>query len=350
MLNGNTTAMQKKQALAIRLDENVILVMLGAAVLAVIIMLVRYKNYQPCVPFHLTTRASNYYTGEVVRFETDARKFTQLHWDFGDNQSNETAVTSAVHAYDQPGEYTVGLTVNGTCTEYKTIYISRAPIVADSLLLPKFIFPQSAEVGKPIQFEDTTHGADRWEWRFGETAGIDATARNPSYVYRSPGLKTISLVINNNPLQLAVGKVYVNPAPPPPVKKPAGGGGAPVIVIQDKPTLAPLEDQMPEAPVEVKKAPEITRQDFENMLKGVASGFKNAQSFAPYLCDNLNIQVSLNGNEITFTELCNKLSSLKNEKKIKRLNVQMVKNEKTNCVVALVVNMKLKESLFEKIF
>lgn len=351
MLNSKTAVLQKKQTLAVRLDENVILVMLAAAVLAVIIMLIRYKNYSPCVPFNLTSRAGNYYTGEVVRFETNALKYRLLHWDFGDNQSNETSVSSAVHAYDQPGEYTVALTMNGECTEYKTIYISRAPVVVDSLLLPKFTFPQSAEVGKPVQFADTTHGAEHWEWRFGETAGIDATASNPTYVYRTPGLKTISLVINNNPLQLAVGKIYVNPAPPPPVKKQSSGGGMPVIVIQDKPTSAPLTDQLPAPPAEeVKRAPEISKEDFEQMLRQVAGNFKKADNFSPYLCNNLNIQVSLNGTEITFNELCNKLSSLKNEKKIKRLNVQMVKNDKTNCIVALVVNMKLKESLFEKIF
>ncbi|BAV10180.1 hypothetical protein SAMN05421788_104450 [Filimonas lacunae] len=344
--------MEKKQTLAIRLDENVILVMLVAAVLAAIVMMIRYKNYAPCMPFNLTSRAGNYYTGEVVRFETNAKKFRQLQWSFGDNQSNETAVGSAVHAYDQPGEYTVSLTVNGECTEYKTIYITRAPRVVDSVLLPKFVFPQSAEVGKPVNFEDTTHGASTWEWRFGETAGIDATARNPDYVYRTPGLKTISLVINNNPLQLAVGKVYVNPAPPPPVKKPAGGGAAPVIVIQDKPTYAPISEQLPAAPKEeeVKKAPDIDRAGFEAMLRAVANNYKNAESFNGYLCNNLNIQVSLNGTEVTFSELCNKLASLKSEKKIKRLNVQMVKNEKTNCIVALVVDMKLRGNLFEKIF
>lgn len=343
--------MQKKQSLAIRLDENVILVMLVAAVLAVIVMLIRYKNYDPCTPFNVTSRSATYYTGEVVRFETNIKKFRHLQWNFGDNQSNETAVTSAVHAYDQPGEYTVSLTVNGECTEYKTIYITRAPKVVDSLLLPKFIFPQSAEVGKPVQFEDTTNGATRWEWRFGETAGVDATTRNPGYVYRSPGLKTISLVINNNPLQLAIGKIYVNPAAPPPARKSPSGGGVPAIIIQDKPQSAPLNEQLPAPPQEeVKRAPDITGEEFESQLRSVANNFKRAEDFSPYLCGNLNVQVSLNGNEITFAQLCNKLSSLKNEKKIKRINVQMVKNDKTNCIVALIVNMKLRESLFEKIF
>lgn len=341
--------MEKRQTLNIRLDENVILVMLVTAVLAVIVMLVRYRNYDACIPFTLTSRAGNYYTGEVVRFETNAKKYSRLVWDFGDNQSNETAVSSAVHAYDQPGEYTVALTLNGSCTEYKTIYITRAPQVVDSVLLPKFLFPQSAEVGKPIKFEDTTHGALQWEWRFGETAGIDATARNPDYVYRTPGLKTVSLVINNNPLQLAIAKVYVNPAAPAPVKKKAVAA-APVIVIPEKPTYAPIGDLLPPPPQEVKKAPEISKPELEAMLKQVANNFKNAESFSPYLGGNLNIQVSLNGTEVTFSELCNKLSSLKNEKKIKRLNVQMVKNDKTNCIVALVVDMKLKESLFGKIF
>lgn len=341
--------MEKRRIIPSRLDENVIMVMLITAVLAVLTMTFRYKHYEPCVPFKITTHAGHYYTGEVIRFETNARRFSKLHWDFGDNQSNATAVSSAVHAYDQPGEYTVALTLNGECTEYKNIVITSAPKVVDSVMIPRFVFPQSAEVGKPVQFRDTTPGATQWEWRFGETAAVDATGKEPTYTYRSPGLKTISLVLNNNPQQLAVGKVYVNAAAPP-VRKPAGGGKMPVIVIRDKPEALPLSEQLPHPPEEIRRAPDISRQEFENQLRAVASSFKNAQSFGPYLCGNLNVQTSLNGNEITFSELCNKLASLKNEKKIKRLNVQMIKNDKTNCIVALIVNMKLRESIFEKIF
>jgi hypothetical protein len=98
------------------------------------------------------------------------------------------------------------------------------------------------------------------------------------------------------------------------------------------------------------KAPDVSGVEFESMLRAVANKQKTAQSFSVYLCGNLNVQTSLNGQEITFTELCNKLSALKSEKKIKRMTVQLMKNERTGCVIALFVTLKEKEGLLNRIF
>ena len=335
-----------------RIDEKAILTMIALAAVGLMVMAYRYTNSSPCIPFHLTTRAGHYITGEVIRFETDLRSFETLHWSFGDNQDNDTKVSSAVHAYDQPGEYVISLTANRSCTEYTRLVITPAPRVENPALIPAFICPQSAEVGKPVRFSDTTAGAAQWQWRFGETATVDATDRAPQYTYTTPGLKTVSVVINDDQRQTGICKIYVNPAAPP-KRKDHGGGDRPVIVVHDRPaTGSPGQaaEEVPKPEPVVTKAPEISSQDFENQLRAVANKFKTADNFSPYLCGNLNIQVNLNGEMMSFTALCNKFSAMKSEKKIKKLSVQLVKNDQTGCVVTMFVNLKEKEGLFNKIF
>lgn len=340
--------MEKRQTFISRLDENVIITMLAVSVIACMVLAFKYKNYDPCTPYTIRTTAAHYRTGEIIRFDADIHNFKMLKWNYGDNQNDETKIASAVHTYDQPGEYTVALSADSKCTQYKMLIISPAPKVVNEALIPKFVCPQSAEVGKPVTFQDTTKGAKQWEWRFGETATVDATAISPTYVYSTPGLKTVSLVVNNDPQQLAVCKVFVNPAIPksaPQKTKPDGGGGRPIIVITDRPKTDPLNEQVnppKEPPPAEIVAFDVSKQQFETELRQVADKQRTAESFLGYMCGNPNIQVSLNGSETTFANVCNLLSELKSSKKIKRINVQMVKNEH-HCIVALVIDYKKKE-------
>src|SRR5258708_16937242 len=98
-----------------RVDDRAIVAMIVPAVLALLIMAWRSTNHTVCMPFTITSRSAHYYTGEVVRFEGNAREFQTLHWDFGDEQGNDSKIGSAVHSYDVPGDFTVALTVNGEC-------------------------------------------------------------------------------------------------------------------------------------------------------------------------------------------------------------------------------------------
>jgi PKD repeat protein len=332
-----------------RVDDRAIVAMIVPAVLSLGFMAWRSTNREVCVPFAITAHSQHYYTGEVVRFESNIREFRILHWDFGDEQGNDAKISSAVHSYDAPGDYTVALTVNGECTEYARITILAAPPAINPRLAVTFIAPQSAEVGKPVPFSDTTVGAAQWEWRFGETATVDATDRSPKYTYTTPGLKTVTVVINNDEQQMGVAKIYVNP---PATPKRRDRPERPVLIVQ-KPaqsgTPAPTDSVKREEPP-VVKAPDITNEQFEAGLRAVANKQKTADSFAPYFGGNLNVESNLNGQMMPFTELCNKFNALKSEKRIKKLSVQLVKNDKTNCIIALFVNLKEKEGFFSKIF
>jgi hypothetical protein len=342
--------MENKKMQLAYLDEKVILTMIIVALLGLLITGFKYKNYEHCFDFHIKAKASFYRTDEPIHFETDALYAKEFLWDFGDNENSETNISSVVHAYNLPGEYTVALTINGTCTEYKTIYITRAPKLENPLLQPRFICPQQAEVGKAVTFQDTTSGAHSWEWRFGETAVIDATASTASYVYKTPGLKTISLVLNNDPKQLGVCKVYVNDKTVAPSRSNARtprSSGPSFVIVPARPQTPTLEEQNhPQPAVTEPPKPQgvsISKQELESKLRGVVNNYLTPENFSQYFCNNLNVPVSLNGTEITFTQFCTKLSSIKNDKKIKQLNVQQIKSSETNCLIGLNVSLKMKQ-------
>lgn len=336
---------------SVYLDDRVILAMLIISLAALMITSFRYINNEHCFSFTIRARADFFRTGEPIRFETDAPYARDFQWDFGDDESNETKINSVIHSYNQPGEYIVSLTVNGKCVEYKNILISKAPKLENPLLMPTFICPQSAETGSPVIFQDTTAGARSWEWRFGETASVDATSSTARYIYRTPGLKTISLVINNDPHQIGVCKVYVNDKAATDrskeISRQHNRQQSPVIALHEKPGVPPLSEQENTVPVKEPPKPtgvNISKEELESKLRMVVNNFLKADSFAPYLCNNLTMPVVLNGTEITFTQLCTKLSSLQNEKKIKELKVQPIKNNDTNCIISMNVTLKLKKS------
>lgn len=340
--------MENKKIQPVHLDEKVILTMIITALIGLVITGFQYKSYEHCFDFHIKAKANFFRNDEPIRFETDALYAKEFQWDFGDNENSETNINSVVHAYNQPGEYTVSLTVNGKCTEYKTVYITRAPKLENPLLMPRFVCPQTAEVGKPVVFQDTTAGAHSWEWRFGETAVVDATSSTANYTYKTPGLKTISLVINNDPKQLGVCKVYVNEkqvSPSRSVRQPAHQQPA-FIVVPAKPVTPTIEEQSHVQPAATEppkpRGADISKEELESKLRQVANNLYTADNFSQYFCNNLNIPVSLNGTEVTFTQLCNKLSSIKNDKKIKQLKVQQIKNSETNCIIGLNVSLKMK--------
>ena len=339
--------MENKKILPAYLDEKIILTMVAISVIALVITGFKYKNHQYCSPFNVKATAVHFYTDEPVKFETNFVGGTSFKWDFGDNESNQTSINSVIHAYSQPGEYNVTLTVNGHCSEYKTVFITRAPRIENPMLLPTFVCPQTAEVGMAVTFRDTTAGARSWEWRFGETASIDATSSTASYVYKTPGLKTISLVINNNLQQTAICKVFVNDVTPKSNNNKARNNNrqSPIMIVQAKPNTPSLAEQVQPAITEAPKPQgvSISKQDLEDKLRKVINNFAKAEDFGAYFCNNLQIPVSLNGQEITFSQLCTKLSSIKSEKKIKELQVQQIKSSETNCIMSLNVNLKMKK-------
>jgi gliding motility-associated-like protein len=118
---------------------------------------------------------------------------TGWDWDFGDG--NTSALQNPIHPYSNAGNFVVTLVItnNSGCTD--TV---RHVVIADSLPEPLFVAPA-------VCFGDTTHFTDlsishgsaivSWQWDFGD--GNGSILQNPSHLYNSAGLYSVSLITVN---------------------------------------------------------------------------------------------------------------------------------------------------------
>ncbi len=115
-------------------------------------------------------------------------------WDFGDSQTS--AEQNPVHAFQQPGSYTVSLQIGDTLQnafEEKTGYIRvrdtlQADFVADTTVIVK---------GQSLQFYDQSKGnVQSWFWLFGD--GFFSQMQNPSHRFKSAGQFTVSLEVSSS--------------------------------------------------------------------------------------------------------------------------------------------------------
>jgi len=114
-------------------------------------------------------------------------------------------------------------------------------------------------------------------------------------------------------------------------------------VVPANPTAPPLtnptvvEEKKPE---EKPKAPTVTDQQLETMIRGVIDGSKTATDFGPYLCNNLTMSVTYNSEKTTFSAMCESLKEYK-KKKLKKVTVSTVKDA-TNCILYMHVTVEKK--------
>jgi PKD repeat protein len=122
---------------------------------------------------------------------------TDWLWNFGDGGTSPNPSPS--HTYDQPGIYTVSLTVTSSVasdTETKVDYV-----MVNALQGPTASFtsnPLSGDVALEVAFQDaSTPGSQPitdWLWDFGDVA--TSTVQNPTHVYSTAGTYSVSLTVN----------------------------------------------------------------------------------------------------------------------------------------------------------
>jgi len=122
---------------------------------------------------------------------------TEWLWNFGDTSptNNEQNPT---HNYDDPGIYTVSLTVTGpggTDTETKTNYIT----VTEEPIPPVADFsgtPTTGTVPLEVSFTDTSTGEiTGWSWDFDNNGTEDSTNQNSTYTYYDAGTFSVTLEV-----------------------------------------------------------------------------------------------------------------------------------------------------------
>ncbi|MFZ4522051.1 MAG: PKD domain-containing protein [Bacteroidales bacterium] len=118
------------------------------------------------------------------------------NWDFGDPGSgvnNQSTNQSPVHSYANAGPYDVRLIVKNANQCYDTVTkpldISPNPVVG--------FFADTVCQGELMTFTDTSSvspgSINSWLWNFGD--GYTATTQNPTHLYATPGLFTVTLTV-----------------------------------------------------------------------------------------------------------------------------------------------------------
>ena len=125
---------------------------------------------------------------------------TTWEWDFQNDGTIDSYVQNSEWTYNNPGTYTVALTVsNGTDqsdTEIKTDYITVIPVG------PTAGFTADVTSGNAtltVNFTDlTAQGSgliDEWNWDFGD--GHNSSDQNPVHIYETPGTYTVFLTVTD---------------------------------------------------------------------------------------------------------------------------------------------------------
>lgn len=116
-------------------------------------------------------------------------------WDFGDGTTSSEQ--HPVHVYQDPGVYTISLTVINAGGEDRMIKDS---IITADPHPPTAAFDADIKEGDAplsVFFIDLSLGLiDEWHWTFGD--GGESTQKNPVYTYTSPGIYTVSLTVRNS--------------------------------------------------------------------------------------------------------------------------------------------------------
>ena len=136
------------------------------------------------------------HTASFIDLSTSPNNLVGWLWDFGDGTTSTQA--NPAHTYATDGNYSVSLTVTDqfgcSNTTVKNQYIRLTHPTAD------FSFSNSLLCeGTATQFTDTSipdHPLTSWLWDFGD--GTSSTDQNPSHIYSTQGVYTVSLTVTNS--------------------------------------------------------------------------------------------------------------------------------------------------------
>ncbi|MFD3000331.1 PKD domain-containing protein [Pontibacter toksunensis] len=335
--------MKTKSSYSRLIDERVFLSMLVCAIIALTVLGFRFKSYKPCNTIEISVKQGPIYAGELIQFKAvvshlDKRR---LQWDFGDEGIRNKEGITASHIFKKPGRYEVNLNVDKICSAFRTVYVLEAPPVVDESSKPVFSGPLSVEVGAPAVFVDSTLNAKKWEWRFGETNGVDATKQRVVYTFKTTGTKKVLLTVNEKMLGELM--VLVTPqASDHQMHRPIRRSRPRVPNISTtEPNIEPSEP----ANLIVSRMPDVTQEQLQDLIKKMVEGEKDVTDLAAHFCENPERPINYNEEQMSLDNLYKELRKIKKDQKIKELKIDIEKDVDTNCIKSMTVKLKRKTFL-----
>jgi PKD repeat protein len=116
-------------------------------------------------------------------------------WNFGDG--NTSTLENPSNTYANNGTYTVTLTEQNSQGENATTETGYITVGGSGPAADFTATPTSGIVPQSVQFTDTSTGSPTsWLWNFGD--GTTGSDENPSHVYTSPGVYSVTLSASNS--------------------------------------------------------------------------------------------------------------------------------------------------------
>jgi hypothetical protein len=320
------------------LDFSVIFVFMIVSAISVAFMAMKMLNRVDCSSVNFAINASDFTQGKIIYFEDMTPKAKSWEWDFGDGSTGATE-KNVLHIFKFPGKYEVKLYVNGVCKQVRSIEIKG--IKTEPAVVPYFSVPAYAEVGKPVKFYDSTANAKTWEWRFGENFDDVSRLRDPVYVYTTPGIKTVILIIDGKKAWPGKKEIMVLSKP---VKEPRARRYVPEPSVRRNRVQPQVQAPvMPEVKPPVALAPEINESEFRKILNLIGNGERKTDTLSSFVCKNLDIPITFSNirarsaKTTTLRKFCQEMKG----KKVTA--VEITRDERTKCITSLEVVYKFSD-------
>jgi len=316
-------------------DLKILLFMGGLLIVSGILLAFKVKAAENCTVNDFKIDARSFKTGEVITFSDVSNTGYEWRWNF--NDGTPVSYRSKVgHTFAAPGTYKIKLKINNTCTIEKAVTIVSNVNVINTAVLPKFYAPKVVKEGEQIKFRDSTAKATSWEWRFEDSSKIGSIDKNPTYTYRTPGEKVVSLVVNGDVKNVQFAKITVLP-----IKK------QPIDIVSERikrrnsVRADPVQEyfnNIPDDPKRSAEIPGINEVKLEGLIMGVSEDRLTYQNLTRYFCSDALPLVELRkGKVITLESLDKDIR----KKGIKIRSIGLVRDA-DGCVTMIKINYKFK--------
>ena len=135
----------------------------------------------------------------TIQFTDLSQNAVSWSWDFDNNGQPDSTVQNPVYVYENPGDYTVRLTVsNENGTNSKTLEIKVHETENKDLPVADFeINVTDGYAPLPVLFTDRSQNTVEIGWDFDNDGKADVNSNTVVYVYTFPGTYTVNLIATN---------------------------------------------------------------------------------------------------------------------------------------------------------
>jgi len=141
---------------------------------------------------------SGYSPLNVDYLDESLGNITIWEWDFNNDGIIDSYVQNPIFTYNQPGIYSVALTISDGTNE-DTIIKEDYIIVLEPIIADFIGAPLNGSNPLEVNFTDLSTGVPTtWLWDFDNDGFIDSNEQNPIYIYNNIGVYSVSLTVSDS--------------------------------------------------------------------------------------------------------------------------------------------------------